>query len=280
MKLRKQIARTGFTLIELLVVIAIIAILAALLLPALIRAKESGRTAVCKNNLRQWSLAMAGYTGDYEVYPIYSANRIVYELGRPTIWWDERLERYSGARWETNLIVGKSTAKSALYLCPSYARIVGASEIWKHDAGYVWNLGHQAGAYGYNEQGYTSLGPKDAWNGLGGTLKPTPGAFRDDDYIQRRESEIIRPSTMIAMGDTPIEVFPDWKYGNTMMTAGFFTFKNRQIVTAEVEIRRHAGKFNIQFCDGHVSMMRKSELFDADNDSVRSLWNYDGLPHR
>src|SRR5262245_39840099 len=129
MNLRQHNARaSGFTLIELLVVIAIIAILAALLLPALSRAKESGRTAVCRNNLRQWAVAMAGYTGDYQVYPIYTANRFAYELARPTIWWDERLERYSAARWETNLLAGKSTAKSALYLCPSYARICVANE--------------------------------------------------------------------------------------------------------------------------------------------------------
>src|ERR1044072_4960091 len=74
--------RRACTLIELVVVIAIIAILAALLLPALSRAKESGQTTVCRNNLRQWGIAMAGYTGDFEVYPIFIANRIAYEPGR------------------------------------------------------------------------------------------------------------------------------------------------------------------------------------------------------
>jgi prepilin-type N-terminal cleavage/methylation domain-containing protein len=64
----------GFTLIELLVVIAIIALLLALLIPVLGRAREMGQRAVCLNNLRKLTLAWLAYTDDYDGQIVQNVN--------------------------------------------------------------------------------------------------------------------------------------------------------------------------------------------------------------
>ncbi len=72
---------TGFTLIELLVVIAIIAILSALLLPALNRAKEMANRTVCMNNLRQNYVALMSYAGDNDEYVPVMVSDLYHYLG-------------------------------------------------------------------------------------------------------------------------------------------------------------------------------------------------------
>src|SRR5262245_12659444 len=76
--------RRAFTLVEMLVVIAIIGLLAALLVPALLRAKETGRRTACASNLRQLSVAAAIYAGDNDGYfpPVNPSNRWPAQLYR------------------------------------------------------------------------------------------------------------------------------------------------------------------------------------------------------
>src|SRR5262245_46978916 len=85
----------AFTLIELLVVIAIIAILPALRLPPLSRAKNASQSARCKSNLHQLGVAMQQYLTDNNQYP-YDQRSMAYF---PYSWWMDALQPYHTVAW-------------------------------------------------------------------------------------------------------------------------------------------------------------------------------------
>ena len=161
----KQRAIVTFTLIELLIVISIIAILAAMLLPALNRARKMAYATACMNNLRQIGIASMNYSNEYADYiPPFQAP------GSPSNYWVGLLARsitpalpevpwgpFSLDAIHYGWQAGTEKAAKKLFQCPEGEKelSLGINYAWNKCAGYYSTYGYPGLAmYGPVKLGY------------------------------------------------------------------------------------------------------------------------------
>lgn len=228
--------KKSFTLIELLVVIAIIAILAAILLPALNSARERGRAASCLNNLKQMGNAASMYTSDTEFIPAGSSWKNS---------WSARLVPYLGGPapiyYESGPYYDRSV-EFPIFACPS--------QIWRG----TYNNYNTAWAHGKGVLSYNANNNLVRLFNGDGTETATNG-------IPLKESRINNASARWYI----VDAGEDFKHDGTSLTLTIYNAYNQLafrhpassggVVSIESASRNSTGSggTNMLFVDGHVS---------------------------
>ena len=229
---------SAFTLVELLVVIAIIAILAALLLPALSQSKRKAQQIRCVGNLHQLGIGLQVILGEEHAYPLFAS-------GRYSSWIDqleiEGLGKLHNRAANGALLTDTNFFEKGVWLCPSANYPV-----------HNWPA-PEIGCYAYNAFG---IYPQEISTNALGFWGHFDSVLGKSAPIQ--ESEVISPSETIVIGESF-----DGRIAFDRNLNGMDKYGN---------LNRHQGKANVVFCDGHVESPTLKFLFADTSDAALVRW--------
>ena len=260
--------RGAFTLIELLVVIAIIAILAALLLPVLARAKERAKSTGCLNNMRQIIVATKLYLDDNRGamvplwveqgatnWPHWVYDPATFVVQKTTyLWWPDKFR-----------LDGLLPSQQG-FCCPTLTQPAIDAHGQSASTNYTLGIGLNYPEYGR------------VWPAAGNA---------DPVYASASEGQVGNPEGSIVFADAGFITNPDDDYDNWMEQPAtgdtYFRVPSDTADFNKVDFTRssprHGKRLNAAFFDGHAQKIKNSDIgYDLDRTNPAALWpkNHNG----